>query len=215
MGHFIHHNYQSGDELSCSVCKKPVYVTLFNQGKAVIGRKDQVSDWVFLCDGCGKVFCVSCAQQLAPTGTPHCDACSGIIGAPQQNSAVASTGKAAVLTEVDRLNSEVVPPASHQADVHRMAKEYLTACLKLDKQALSDLLARFQNDRLLGLEVLDEAMVLYKNDPSTWPLSQMGVAMMTKYWQAHYDEVMRMRGGRERQTTTPTLRGGGKRSPGW
>lgn len=116
------------------------------------------------------------------------------------------------MSNQDRINCDDVPPASHQAEVHRMAREYLACFANLGqkKRELEEMEAHFDTDPLLGLEVSDEALVLHKNEPQAYP--RMAAVMIAMKWKRSHDKVVQLRGGRERASTSPTLRGGAKRS---
>lgn len=107
------------------------------------------------------------------------------------------------------------PPEAHQDEVHALAKDYLRCQNSRDKLGVQKLLTEFEKDVLLGVEVLDEALVLWKNDPKSWPQVDNELAFyIGEHYDRLYKEVVKLRGGRPRQTTTPTLRGGGKRQAG-
>ena len=84
-------------------------------------------------------------------------------------------------------------------------------CLKASAEKLSILEKRFSKDPLLGLEVTDEALVLFKNEPVKWEGNEFNAMTLARLYKQYSDEVDRLRGGRHRRTTTPTMRGGGKR----
>jgi hypothetical protein len=117
-----------------------------------------------------------------------------------------------------RIDSDAIPSESHQNEVHRLATAVLSPLDWDDSDgewiSEDDALNRFDEDPLLGLEVLDEALVLYKNDQGPWRCEPNEAMMLDILWQQHYRQVVRLRGGRERQTTTPTLRHSGLRRRG-
>lgn len=137
--------------------------------------------------------------------------------------------------------SQDKPSWFRQWKVHRLAKKYLRGLIQssFDLDSLDDLKwkiqtapseaidnilsrgstttaveslnARFDRDPLLGAEVLDEAIVLYKNEPHRWSLDDLSIFIITKAWQKYEGIVTAQRGGHPRPATTPTLRGGGRR----
>lgn len=103
------------------------------------------------------------------------------------------------------------PDAAHQDLIHELAEEYLQGLGNLVKmgERIEEMNSYFEKHPLLGLEVFDEALVLCKNDSSRY---SMGPLIVTSFWRRYNDEVERLRGGRRRPTSTPTLRGGGRRT---
>ena len=67
----------------------------------------------------------------------------------------------------------------------------------------------FDEHPLLGVEVLDEALVLYKNATNTCGRIQMNNESMilNMSYSAYGRKVTAARGGRSRRSTTPTLKG--------
>lgn len=110
-----------------------------------------------------------------------------------------------------RLQSDDVPGWFHQWRVNRNAKRLLRRLCANDSNQARVLFSTFETDPGWGLEVVDEAMVLLKNSPSTWSIPHAGMVLLGTNYEALYDRVVVLRGGREHHTTTPTLRGGGKR----
>ncbi len=112
---------------------------------------------------------------------------------------------------LERVHSNDVPPEYHQSRVHHYAKRYLQALVDGDSSGLERLELNLNEDLLFGLEVTDEALVLFKNDPSSWPVPLMSQMLLASRWDNYYKTVVQLRAGLDRQTTTPTLRRGGKR----
>ena len=102
------------------------------------------------------------------------------------------------------------PPESHQNEVHRLATDLLK-CLVAGYTADRDPIP-IDLYPILGFEVYDEALVLYKNDPRAWPIGFEGQTILALGYKICGDIVADIRNGRPRTTTTPTLRGGGKRA---
>jgi len=94
----------------------------------------------------------------------------------------------------------------HQHRVHRSAERFLRRLQEPEKQqkTLMRQYAKFQKDPVYAVEVLDEALVLYKNDPEKYGLSPRAVFHLCNLWKYYDDLVREMRGGVPRPSTTPT-----------
>ena len=125
---------------------------------------------------------------------------------------------------VHRLARSYLRRLSHVADDPKQLERFATGIRTAPQRTLTLILdvvrlpgnlrrmhRRFEEEPLLGAEVLDEALVLWKDDPSCWRLSPLQTFIPATLWDRHETRITELRGGRERDTTTPTLRGGGKR----
>jgi len=119
------------------------------------------------------------------------------------------------LLSLPSVESNKVPRPEHQKAVNRLAVDCLTYWGDLgehDKQ-WKEMKAALDRHPLLGLEVMDEALVVYKNSTGTWGhLGGNTMMALTMLYSSYSKTVTRLRGGTIRRTTTPTLKGGGKRS---
>jgi hypothetical protein len=116
------------------------------------------------------------------------------------------------------MDSDDIPSDVHQDAVTALAEEYLT---HVETKRLSDstrLTSALAEHPLLTLEVVDEAIVLHKNRRGLWgnmsaQFSDDALPSLMLVYQRSHDSVTRLRAGRPRNTTTPTLRGGQRRIP--
>jgi|SRR5687768_3541316 hypothetical protein len=106
------------------------------------------------------------------------------------------------------INSDSLPSESHLRLIHEIAED----CLN-DFSRTNEMLDYIDAHPLLGLEVTDEILVLVKNDPDKYSSGPPGLMFAPLYAKLNRT-VEALRGGRRRMTTTPTLRGGGKRGRG-
>ena len=119
------------------------------------------------------------------------------------------------------VQADDIPPSTHQEAVNDLAEEYLSYLTdgSTTGARLLEIAALFREHPLLGLEVTDEALVLYKNRNDLWgkmsaQFQDPIVARLMADYDSCYAAVCGLRNGRERHTTTPTLRGGdGGRRP--
>lgn len=118
------------------------------------------------------------------------------------------------ISTLPSVDSDELPRHEHQNCVHKLAIDALTCWADLGKNAAKweEMTSRFDEHPLLGLEVLDEALVLYKNGTGMWGrLEANQVVYLTLSYSGYNTKVTDLRGGRVRRTTTPTLKGGGRR----
>lgn len=99
-----------------------------------------------------------------------------------------------------------------------MVAEYLLALASDGVSLPVEVASVFAQYPLVGLEATDEAIVLYKNRQSLWGdmTAQMRDSVLIRLMSGYercFAEVRDLRDGRERKTTTPTLRGGQRRIP--
>lgn len=103
-------------------------------------------------------------------------------------------------------NSDEIPPPDHQRHVHALASRLLA----LDGAGRQTLLGLLQKHPLLGLEVLDEALVLNKNATNTWGVRTPENLALSMLYNGFDTRVTSLR-GRPRHSTSPTLKGGASR----
>jgi hypothetical protein len=114
-----------------------------------------------------------------------------------------------------------VPHVKHQAHVHETAMKYLKACTTEDEKLMKEVTEEFRHPDqggdfsrksfLFYLESMEEAPVLYGNNPDQWPMDDHYVRQLQQQCERVRTVVTMARGGRRRPSTPPTLPGGLKR----
>jgi hypothetical protein len=115
-----------------------------------------------------------------------------------------STLKRATLSGA-QIHADEVPPRAHQTLIHQLAVEYLNAVSPQTAKRRDEMESYFDAHPLLGLEVTDEALVLLKINPGKYPNFKLSLIAVPSRYRRYNDEVTRLRGGKPRMTTTPTM----------
>ena len=113
-------------------------------------------------------------------------------------------------------SSDEVPSDEHQDAVAAVAGECLAALTNSADPRWSAIVKLLEGHPIAGLEVMDEAFVVHKNRNNLWG-NQRGQAddpvcvTLAKAFNEYGYQVHKLRGGRPRPSTTPTLKGGARR----